>query len=181
MSMLRTAIAACAVLSLGTAVAFAHSPSLGKPVTEADIRAWDIDTAPSGIGLPPGSGTASQGAKIYAEKCAACHKPDLSGGGMRGAGPLVSAEMPPLNRGMETATTIVNFAGQSTTLFDYIRRAMPFQAPRTLTSDEVYALTAFILSENKIISERQVMDAESLPQVKMPNAGNFIIRFPDRI
>ena len=72
MSMLRIAVAACVGLTLGAAAAFAHAPGLGKPITEADIKAWDIDTAPAGVGLPPGSGTASQGAKIYAEKCAAC-------------------------------------------------------------------------------------------------------------
>ena len=181
MSTLKLVVAASAGLTLGAVVAFAQPPGLGTPITEADIKAWDIDVSPSGAGLPPGSGTAAQGAKIYAEKCAGCHQPDLTGGAVRGAGPLIGGSRPPLRGGMQTNATIVNFSGHSTTLFDYIRRAMPFQAPRTLSNDEVYALTAFLLAVNKVIPERQILNAETLPKVKMPNADNFIIRFPDRI
>jgi cytochrome c len=77
--------------------------------------------------------------------------------------------------------TIKNFWGYSTTVFDFIRRAMPFTAPRSLSDDEVYALTAYILAENKLIGADETMNAETLPKVKMPNRDNFIIRFPDRI
>ena len=177
--MFKAALAVSTGLALCSAVASAQSPGLGKAISEADIKAWDLDAAPSGKGLPPGSGTAAQGAKVYAEKCAACHKPDLTGGGVPAAGALIGGA--PLTNGMGTAQTIANFYGYSTTLFDYIRRSMPFQAPRTLTNDEVYALTAFLLSANKIIPDKQVMNAETLPRVKMPSAGIFINRFPDRI
>ena len=173
------AAAAAVALGLCSTVAMAQSPGLGKPISEADIKAWNIDVLPDGTGLPPGKGTAAQGAKVYLDKCAACHKPDGTGGGAPGAGPVVGA--PPLSGGIETAKTIANFWGHATTLFDFIRRAMPFQQPRTLTDDEVYALCAYLLSLNKIIPESEVMDAQSLPKVKMPNRDNFIIRFPDRI
>ncbi len=178
MSTLKLALALAASVAVAAA-ALAQSPNLGKPITEADIKAWDIEAAPSGRGLPPGKGTVADGAKVYADKCAACHKPDLTGGGAPGAGTLIGGQ--PLSNGIETPKTIANFYGHSTTLFDFIRRAMPFQAPRTLTSDEVYAVTAFILARNKIIPDSAVMNAETLPKVKMPNADNFIIKFPDRI
>ena len=179
MSMLKVTALLGAALAVGAAAALAQAPGLGKTITEADIKVWDIDAAPSGKGLPPGKGNAAQGAKVYADKCAACHKPDLTGGGAPGAGTLVGGA--PLTSGIETGKTFANFVEHSTTLFDFIRRAMPFQAPRTLTNDEVYAVTAFILARNKIIPEGQEMNADTLPKVKMPNAGNFIIRFPDRI
>lgn len=176
---LKCALSLVATVAIGAAGALAQSPNLGKQITEADIKAWDIEAAPSGKGLPPGKGSVAEGAKVYAEKCASCHKPDLTGGGAPGAGRLVGGA--PLTNGIETPKTIANFYGHSTTLFDFIRRAMPFQQPRTLTADEVYAVTAFILAENKIVPNGAVMDAHTLPKVKMPNADNFIIRFPDRI
>lgn len=186
------ALAVGAGLALAAAVAFAGpvgpspdrqppapSPGIGKAITEADIAAWDIDSAPSGKGLPAGSGTAAQGAKVYAEKCAGCHKPDLTGGGARGAGALIGR--PPLDKGMDTTLTFANYYAHPTTLFDYVRRAMPIQAPRSLTNDEVYALTAFLLAENKLIPDNRVMNAETLPKVRMPAADIFIIRFPGLI
>jgi cytochrome c len=87
----------------------------------------------------------------------------------------------PLTSGIETVKTIANFWGYSTTLFDFIRRAMPWQQPRSLTNDEVYALCAYLLALNKIIRETDTMNAQTLPKVKMPNRDGFIIRFPDRI
>jgi cytochrome c len=87
---------------------------------------------------------------------------------------------PPLDR-IEAVKTIANFWGYPTTVFDFIRRAMPATQPRTLTADQVYALVAYIFAENKLIGEADVMNAETLPKVKMPNRDNFIIRFPDRI
>src|SRR5882762_3114238 len=87
----------------------------------------------------------------------------------------------PLTAGIDTVKTIANFWGYSTTVFDFIRRAMPFQQPRSLTDNEVYALTAFILAQNKLIGEDDSMNAETLPKVRMPNRDGFIIRFPDKI
>src|ERR1700686_4608673 len=96
-----------------------------------------------------------------------------------GAGALVGGE--PLTNGIETAKTIANYYAYATTVFDYIRRAMPYNAPRSLADNEVYALTAYILALNKLIGENDVMDAKTLPQVKMPNRDNFIMPYPDRI
>jgi len=170
--------------SFGAVAAFAQTPGaptpkLGKPISEADIKAWDIAVLPDGTNLPPGSGTPAQGARIYAEKCVACHAEGGKGGGSPGAGPLVGGE--PLATGIDVAKTIGNYYAYATTVFDYIRRAMPYYAPRSLKDDEVYALTAYILSLNKLIGETEVMDAKTLPQVKMPNRDNFILPYPDRI
>ena len=134
---------------------------------------------PDGSNLPLGSGISTQGARIYAEKCSACHGEGGKGGVAPGAGPLVGGA--PLTNGIETAKTIANYYAYATTVFDYIRRAMPFNAPRSLSDDEVYALTAYILAINKLIGEQDVMDAKTLPTVKMPNRDNFIIPYPDRM
>lgn len=172
-------------LAVGLALAFASAaiaadaPKLGKAITEAEIAAWDIAIMPDGTGLPPGSGTAVQGAAIYAQKCIACHAENGKGGAAPGAGPLAGGA--PLTSGIDTPKTIGTFYGYATTVFDFTRRAMPFNMPLTLTDNEVYALTAYILALNKIIGENDVMDAKTLPQVKMPNRDGFIIRFPDRI
>lgn len=166
-------------LSFSTEAAFAQSPGLGRPITEPDIKAWDIAILPDGTNLPPGSGTPAQGAKIYAEKCVACHAEGGKGGAAPGAGPLVGGA--PLTKGIDTVKTIANYYPYATTIFDYVRRAMPFNMPRSLTGDEAYALTAYILALNKLIGENDVMDAKSLPQVKMPNRDNYILPYPDRI
>jgi S-disulfanyl-L-cysteine oxidoreductase SoxD len=172
----RAIFSASLLFATMTGVSLADTPQLGKPITEADIAAWDISILPDGTGLPKGSGTPAQGAAIYAEKCALCHG-DNGKGGVAAA--LVSdARIDGISASQKT---IRNFIGDSTTIFDFIRRAMPFQAPRSLSDDEAYALTAYILAENKLIGATDVMNAESLPKVKMPNRDNFIIRFPDRI
>ena len=155
----------------------AETPNLGKPIDEAAIAAWDISILPDGTGLPKGSGTPAQGAVIYADKCASCHGDNAKGGGAAAA--LVSdREIAGISAAQKT---IKNFWPYSTTIFDFIRRAMPFQMPRSLPDDEVYALTAYILAENKLIGANDMMNAQTLPKVKMPNRDNFIIRLPDRI
>ncbi len=181
MSMRNSLIALLAALPLALAsgAAFAQSTGLGKPITEADIKQWDIAILPDGSNLPPGSGTVAQGAQIYAQKCVACHGENGKGGGAPGAGPLAGGA--PLSNGIETPKTIGNYYPYATTVFDFTRRSMPFNMPRSLTDNEVYALTAYILSLNKLIGENDVMDAKTLPQVKMPNRDNFIVPYPDRI
>ena len=176
MSTLKPSLILFIALAFGAGAAIAQTPRLGKPIMEADIAAWDISAMPDGTGLPPGSGTPAQGAKIYAQKCIACH-------GENGTGKPYAALVggAPLTDGIDTSKTIANFWGYSTIVFDFIRRAMPFQAPRTLTDDEVYALTAYILALNRIIGENDTMNAQTLPKVMMPNRDGFIIRFPDRI
>jgi mono/diheme cytochrome c family protein len=179
MSMHRSLIGLVLALAFGAASAFAQNTGLGKPISEADIKQWDIAVLPDGTNLPAGSGTPAQGAKVYAQKCVACHAEGGKGGGAPGAGPLIGGA--PLTSGIETAKTIANYYAYATTVFDYIRRSMPFNMPRSLPDDEVYALTAYILSLNKLIGENDVMDAKTLPQVKMPNRDNFIMPYPDRI
>ena len=179
MSTRKSLALAALALSFSAGVALAQTQGLGKPMTEADIKPWDISILPDGTNLPPGSGTSAQGAKIYAEKCVMCHGPEGKGAGVPGAGPLVGG--PPLTTGIDVAKMIGNYYAYATTVFDFIRRAMPATSPRTLKDDEVYALTAYILSLNKIIKETDVMDAKNLPVVKMPNRDNFILPYPERI
>jgi cytochrome c len=153
-------------------------PNIGAPITETDIKAWDITILPDGTNLPPGSGTAAIGEKVFADKgCNSCHG-DGAKGGSNGA--LITDQKIEIGN-IFANKTIKNFWANSTTLFDYIRRAMPWPTPRTLNDDEVYSLVAYILAGNKLIDEKSVMDAKSLPQVKMPNRDNFILRFPERI
>ena len=162
-------------LALASSAAFAQAPNLGKPINPAEIAAWDINILPDGTGLPPGSGTPAEGARVYAAKCSACHGQNGKGGAnaaLAGGNPI---------KDMESEKTIANFWPFATTVFDYIRRAMPWRQPRSLTNDEVYALTAYIFSINKLIGENDAMSAQTLPKVQMPNRGGFIIRFPDRL
>ena len=162
-------------LALSSDVIFAQAPKLGKPISPADIAVWDINVLPDGTGLPPGSGTPAEGARVYAAKCSVCHGQEGKGGAnarLVGGDPI---------KNMESEKTIANFWPFSTTLFDYIRRAMPWRLPRSLTNDEAYALTAYILSLNKLIGENDTMNAQTLPKVRMPNRDGFIIRFPDRL
>jgi len=162
-------------LALTSSAAFAQAPNLGKPINPAEIAAWDINILPDGTGLPPGGGTPAEGARVYAAKCSACHGQNGKGGpnaALAGGSPI---------KDMESEKTIANFWPFATTVFDYIRRAMPWRQPRSLSNDEVYALTAYIFSINKLIGENDAMNAQTLPKVQMPNRGGFIIRFPDRL
>lgn len=154
-------------------LAYAQSPNLGVLVTHEDLAAWNINVLPDGRGLPPGSGMAADGSKIYAQKCALCHGDNGKGGS---ASALISnAKIQSINGGERT---IANFWPVPTTLFDYTRRAMPWQQPKSLTNDEVYALVAYIFAANGIIGEGDVMNAQTLPKVRMPNRHGFILRFP---
>ena len=161
-----------------TTAAAADSPHLGKPITDADIKPWDITVLPDGTNLPAGSGTAAQGAKLYVDKgCSLCHGPNGKGG----PNPTLVGNPSLTADGIASTKTIANFWAWPTTLFDYIRRAMPWTSPHTLSDDEVYALCAYLFAANNLIPEDEVMNAQTLPKVKMPNHDNFIIKFPDRI
>jgi len=175
----KTIAAAALALACGAGTALAQSPGLGKPLTDADIKQWDIAILPDGTNLPPGSGTPAQGAKIFAEKCSACHGNAAKGGVAPFYPALVGGQ--PLTSGIDTVKTIANYYAYPTTIFDYTRRAMPYNVPRSLTDNEVYALTAYILSLNSLIGENDTMDATTLPNVKMPNRDNFIMPYPDRL
>jgi S-disulfanyl-L-cysteine oxidoreductase SoxD len=176
-------VSALVSLTLAPGVVFGAGANLGKPISPADLAPWDIDIEPSGAGLPAGSGTSDQGAPIFADNCAACH-----GDGGRGATTTTSGApaAPPVvsdvkrNGIDDTTLTIANYWPYATTLFDYIRRAMPWTSPRSLTDDQVYALTAYILAQNKLIDAKQVINAQTLAAVQMPNRNGFIVRFPER-
>jgi S-disulfanyl-L-cysteine oxidoreductase SoxD len=151
----------------------AQTPNLGRPLTPEEIRRIDITVTPDGKGLPPGSGSASAGAAVYARSCQSCH-------GEKGAG----KPQDQLTGGLGTLATAkpmktpASYWPVATTLFDYIRRAMPITAPQSLTNDEVYAVTAYILSIDGIVPPDAVLDAKSLPRVKMPNKDGFISWWP---
>ncbi len=174
-SMRKLLLAAGIAARAGGATALAEAPHLGQPIAPSDFSAWDITILPDGSNLPPGSGTAGEGAKIFAEKCSACHG-DGGKGGV--AARLIGG---PPKASLDGGKTIANYWPYATTLFDFIRRSMPWTAPRSLSDQEVYALCAYILSENKLIPPELTVNAKTLPAVKMPNRDNFIIRFPDRI
>ena len=162
-----------AVLALlaGTAMAGEPRPGLGRPATPAEIAAADIDVRADGAGLPPGRGSVADGEAVFASACAACH-------GVRGEHPIAPALRLTGGRGTLATPGAVQTVGSywpyATTLFDYIRRAMPFNAPQSLAPDQVYAVTAYVLHLNGIVPDDAVMDAASLPAVQMPNRDGFV-------
>jgi S-disulfanyl-L-cysteine oxidoreductase SoxD len=162
-------------LAIGASAAAAETPRLGKPISQTDLAAWDINILPDGTNLPPGNGTAAEGAKIYASKCAFCHGDKGQGGH---AVRLIGG---PPKASLDGGKTIANYWPYATTLFDFIRRAMPFTQPRSLTDQEVYSLVAYLLVENKLIDENDEINATTLPKVRMPNRDNFVVQFPDRM
>jgi S-disulfanyl-L-cysteine oxidoreductase SoxD len=169
-----------AMMLASCVLGWAQSPTygVGKTPSEEEIRAWDISISPTGKELPPGSGTAKQGAAIYAQKCVVCH----GATGSEGPAPmLIKRQNPPANPGPCVAPCIRDnnvmamHAPYATVIWDYINRGMPFKQEGSLKPDEVYALTAFILFRNGVIGEDDVLDAQTLPQVKMPNRDGAAI------
>ena len=148
---------------------------LGRPASAARVAALDLDVNPLGTGLPPGRGTAVEGAVTYAQKCAACH-------GARGEGlgpyPRLVGRTPrdgfAFGTDARLVKTVGNYWSHSTTLYDYVRRAMPLTAPGSLTPDEVYGLVAHLLAANGIVARDAVMDARTLPAVRMPARDHFV-------
>ncbi len=176
MSTRNLVLAACMIaLVAAPGTARAESPHLGRPISQADLAAWDINILPDGRNLPPGRGTAAEGAKIFAEKCALCHGDNGQGGH---AARLIGG---PPKASLDGGKTIGNYWPYATTVFDFIRRSMPFTQPRSLSDDEVYALVAYLLAGNKLIGESDEMNATTLPKVPMPNRDNFVVQFPDRM
>ena len=142
---------------------------LGQAATPQQITDWDISIAPDGRGLPPGSGDATAGEPLYQSRCEACHGPRGRGAS---AEELVGgvAEL----TGAYPEKTVGSYWPYATTLFDYIRRAMPMDRPLSLTDDEVYALSAYLLYLNDLIGQTELMTAETLPRVQMPNRDGFV-------
>ncbi len=151
---------------------------LGTPPTAEELRAADINSiSPTGEGLPPGSGNATQGAQVYAEKCASCHGDNGSGiigpKLVKGAQPKIP--VPCISPCTTSDNVIALHAPYATVIWDYINRGMPFSQEGSLKPDEVYALTAFLLFKNGVIPEDKVLDAKSLPQIQMPNRDGYAI------
>lgn len=150
--------------------------AVGRPASAAEVAAWDFDIGPDGAALPPGRGTAAAGEALYAAQCAMCH-----GAKGEGIAPFPALIGRPENaEGFRFASdpklvrTIGNYWSHATTVFDYIKRAMPLTAPGSLTDDQVYALTAYLLAANKVIAADATLDAESLKAVEMPYADRFV-------
>ncbi|KAA2240784.1 cytochrome c [Chitinophaga agrisoli] len=145
---------------------------IGRRATLAEINALDIDIRPDGKGLPPGQGNALSGQTIYTAKCAACHGTGTAAMNVQLPGPALMNDSAGANR--KKLRTIGNYWPYATTIFDYIRRSMPYNAPGTLTPDEVYSITAYLLYANRIIDQQTMMNAASLPAVEMPAKKLFI-------
>jgi mono/diheme cytochrome c family protein len=161
--------AAAAALVALTGVAAAQSPNLGKTISPEDLATWDISIGPDGAGLPSGSGTPKQGEEVFTMKCQACH--NAKGAGqpndrLVGGQGTIAGDKPAVK-------TVGSYWPYATTLFDYIRRAMPLPQSKSLSNDEVYAVAAYILNLNGVIGETDTLDAKTLPQVKMPNRDGF--------
>ena len=167
---MRERLLLCAALLLVPAAASAQTPQFGQPIAPADVAPWDISIGPGGAGLPPGKGTAKQGEAVYMAKCQACH-------GEKGAGKpndqLVGGD-DTIKSDKPAVKTVGSYWPYATTLFDYVRRAMPFNESKALTPDETYAVSAYILNLNNIVGADDVLDAQSLPKVQMPNKDGFI-------
>jgi S-disulfanyl-L-cysteine oxidoreductase SoxD len=148
---------------------------VGRAATPEEVAAWNLDVNAKGEGLPAGSGTATAGAAVYAAKCAVCHGVKGEGGTPPNA-KLVGRDFRDFSfaDSARATKTIGNYWPYATTLYDYIRRAMPQNAPGTLTADETYGVIAWLLAENEVITRDQVMDAKSLPAVVMPSRDRFV-------
>jgi mono/diheme cytochrome c family protein len=162
-------IAIAGAIVAGCLVSPALATDFGRRATPDEIKLWDIDVRPDGKGLPEGSGTVAQGKSVFEDNCSACHGANGQGGIkdrlVGGQGTLASDK--PLK-------TVGSFWPYATTLFDYIHRAMPYQAPGSLSVDDTYAVAAYILSLNGIHPADGKLDKESLPKIRMPNRDGFI-------
>ena|SRR5579863_2056099 len=157
-------------------VALAQAPdfaNVGRAPTKAEIQAWDISIGPDGKGLPEGQGAAKDGAAIFAEKCAVCHGPNGEGAkiGPRVVGGIADTETLTT---LKPVRSVGGYWPYATSVWDFIRRAMPRDQSGSLTPNEVYALTAFILFKSNIIPESEVLDQKTLPKVQMPNRNGFV-------
>ncbi|WP_316233702.1 cytochrome c [Bradyrhizobium sp. SZCCHNPS2010] len=169
MSLRSIAASAALILTISSVAGMAAERyNLGRPVTGDDIAAWNIDVSGDGAGLPAGRGSVAEGRALFAEACSACHGDKGQGSAadvlVGGRGTLATAK--PIK-------TIGSFWPYAPTIFDYVNRAMPFNAPQSLTPDQVYSVTAYLLFLNGIVPEDTTLDAASLAKVEMPNRNGF--------
>ena len=166
-------VRAMLAISVAWVAALAQTPTygVGRTPSGEEIRAWDISIGPDGKELPPGSGTAKEGAKLYARQCAGCHGPTGAEGT---SAPRLVGGKGTLANPLAPVKTVGSYWPFATSIWDYINRAMPRNKPGSLQADEVYALTAFLLYKNDLIQESDVIDAKSLPKIPMPNRNGFI-------
>ena len=153
-----------------TAAAQPDPRGIGSKLQPNDLAGM-FAIAPDGTGLPAGQGTVPQGAAVYEQKCSACHGANLQGQKALGAPPLIGGRGTLTTKPLKTTESYWPYA---TTMFDYIRRAMPMNAPGSLTDDQVYAVVAFILAEGRVVNQDSVMNAATLPRVQMPNRNGFV-------
>lgn len=147
-------------------------PRFGQPISEADLGAWNIDIrTPDGAGLPPGRGTVAQGKKIYDARCTACHGANAKGGSMYGTmvGGIGSF------KGSPRIVTPGSMYPYAPILFDYIRRTMPMDSPQSLSTDEIYAVSAYLLNLNGLLAADGAVDQNSMAQIRMPNRDGFLV------
>jgi cytochrome c len=159
---------AIAGLAVGAMATSASAQPLGRTPSAADIAAWDIDVRPDGLGLPAGSGTVARGKAVYTDNCEGCHGANGTGGtkgDLVGGRGTLATDHP--------VKTVGSFWPYATTLFDYVRRAMPYPAPGSLSADDTYAVVAYVLNLNGLVPANGRLDAKSLPKVRMPNRDGF--------
>ena len=166
----RTIAIAAFLCSTGVVAAAGQSIGVGRPPTADELKAIDIEIMPDGRGLPSGSGTAAAGKTVYKNRCETCHGPS----GTEGPQEVLAGGQGTLTSQTRAQKTVGSYWPYATTLWDYIRRAMPFDHPGTLTADEIYAATAYVLFLNGIVTEQQVVDQASLAQIRMPNRNGFV-------
>ena len=169
------------LIAISYSTAFAQSKPVQKPLgigrvaTPEEIAKLDIDVRPDGRGLPEGTGTSAEGAKIYATKCQSCHGPNGIGASADRLVDRDSGKNWDFATNAKLVKTVGNYWPYATTLFDYTQRAMPFMQPGTLTPDDTYSLVAYILALNKIVPDDAVMNRTTLPAVKMPSRDRFVM------
>lgn len=147
---------------------------MGRAVSKQEIAAWDIDVRPDGTGLPAGSGTVAHGEQLYREKCLACHGANGVGGPFGTLVGRLAGDAFPFGSDPTVVKTIGNYWPYATTVFDYINRAMPFDAPGSLQAEEVYALVAYLLHMNEIVTADAVLSRDNLADINMPARNRFV-------
>ena len=176
MSMPKIAAAAVALFASAAVAYAADAPKFGKPISEQDAAAWDISIAPDGKGLPACSGTVAQGAQVYAQKCASCHGAKGEGG----VSPRLVGGQGTLKAPNQPVQTVGSFWPYPTMVFDFVRRAMPWNQPKSLSNDEVYAVVGYIFSLNGLVKDDAVLNKDTLMKVQMPNRDGFIDLYPNK-